>query len=495
MSFCSLFIHHITIVPSNWRIYVILLIIHPSYYHCSLKLEDLCHSAHYSSIIFPLFPQFGGSVSFCSLFIHHITIVPSNWRIYVILLDIHPSYFHCSLKLEDLCHSPHYSSIIFPLFPQIGGSMSFCSSFLLPLFPQIGGSMPFCSLFIHHISIVPSNWRIYVILFIIHPSYFHCSLRLEDLCNSDHYSSIILPLFPQFGGSMSFCSLFIHHITIVPSNWRIYVILLIIHPSYYHCSLKLEDLCDSVHYSSIILPLFPQFGGSMSFCSLFIHHISIVPSNWRIYVILLIIHPSYYHCSLKLEDLCHSAHHSSIILLLFHQIGGSMWFCSLFIHHITIVPAIWRIYVILLIIHPSYYHCSLKLEDLCHSVHYSSIIFPLFSQIGGSMSFCSLFIHHITIVPSNWRICVILLIIHPSYYHCSLKLEVLCHAVQHPSITFPWASHQIHKIAGCACAGNARNVFLPAGVSGPDMHHGTCLMHVPWCMLGLLTSSFRWNRW
>ena len=312
---CSLFILHISIVPSNWRIYVILFIFHPSYFHCSLKLEDLCHSAHYSSIIFPLFPQIGGSMSF-SLFIHHITIVPSNWRIYVILLIIHRSYYHCSLKLEDLCHSPHYYS-----------------SIILPLFPQIGGSVSFCSLFIHRISIVPSNWRIDVILFIIHPSYFHCSLKLEDLCHSFHYSSIILPLFPQIGGSMS---LFIHHIAIVPSNWRIYVILLItIHPSYCHCSLKLEDLCNSVHYSSIIFPLFPQIGGSMTFFSLFIHHIAIVPSNWRIYVILLIIHPSYYYCSLKLEDLCHSAHYSSIILPLFPQIGGSVSCCPVFLHHIS----------------------------------------------------------------------------------------------------------------------------------------------------------------
>ena len=32
-------------------------------------------------------------------------------------------------------------------------------------------------------------------------------------------------------------------------------------------------------------------------------------------------------------------------------------------------------------------------------------------------------------------------------------------------------------------------------VSDPDMHHGTCLTHVPWCMLGSLTSGFLWSRW
>ena len=56
-----------------------------------------------------------------------------------------------------------------------------------------------------------------------------------------------------------------------------------------------------------------------------------------------------------------------------------------------------------------------------------------------------------------------------------------------------WASYQIRKIAGCACAGNAGNVFprrriqRKMRVSDPGMHHGTCVTHVPWCMSGLLT--------
>ena len=57
----------------------------------------------------------------------------------------------------------------------------------------------------------------------------------------------------------------------------------------------------------------------------------------------------------------------------------------------------------------------------------------------------------------------------------------------------PWASYQIRIIAGCACAGNARNVFprhwlqRKPLVSNPGMHHGTCVTHVPWCMSGLLS--------
>ena len=32
-------------------------------------------------------------------------------------------------------------------------------------------------------------------------------------------------------------------------------------------------------------------------------------------------------------------------------------------------------------------------------------------------------------------------------------------------------------------------------VSDPDMHHGTCVTHVPWCMSGSVTRSFLWSRW
>ena len=35
----------------------------------------------------------------------------------------------------------------------------------------------------------------------------------------------------------------------------------------------------------------------------------------------------------------------------------------------------------------------------------------------------------------------------------------------------------------------------PPRVSDPDMHHGTCVTHVPWCMPGSLTSDFHWSRW
>ena len=48
------------------------------------------------------------------------------------------------------------------------------------------------------------------------------------------------------------------------------------------------------------------------------------------------------------------------------------------------------------------------------------------------------------------------------------------------NVMWPWASYQIRKIAG-------------ARVCDPDMHHGTCVTHVPWCMPWLLTSGFLWS--
>ena len=35
----------------------------------------------------------------------------------------------------------------------------------------------------------------------------------------------------------------------------------------------------------------------------------------------------------------------------------------------------------------------------------------------------------------------------------------------------------------------------PQRLSDPDMHLGTCVRHVPWCMPGSLTSGLLWSRW
>ena len=60
--------------------------------------------------------------------------------------------------------------------------------------------------------------------------------------------------------------------------------------------------------------------------------------------------------------------------------------------------------------------------------------------------------------------------------------------------THQWAFCQIRKIAG-AHAPRMPGTFSPSPqVRDPDMHHGTCVTHVPWCMPGSLTSGFLWNR-
>ena len=57
-----------------------------------------------------------------------------------------------------------------------------------------------------------------------------------------------------------------------------------------------------------------------------------------------------------------------------------------------------------------------------------------------------------------------------------------------------WASCQIRKIAGTHVPGMPGTFFPPPQVSDPDMHHGTCVTHVPWCMPGSLISGYRWSR-
>ena len=58
-----------------------------------------------------------------------------------------------------------------------------------------------------------------------------------------------------------------------------------------------------------------------------------------------------------------------------------------------------------------------------------------------------------------------------------------------------WASYQIRKIVGCACAGNARTFSTTSRVGDPDMHHSTYVTHVPWYMPGSLTGGFLWSQW
>ena len=71
------------------------------------------------------------------------------------------------------------------------------------------------------------------------------------------------------------------------------------------------------------------------------------------------------------------------------------------------------------------------------------------------------------------------------------KYYLLTHAEMRVN---PWASCQIRKIAGAHAPGMPGTFSPSPQVSDPDMHHGTCVTHVPWCMPGSLTSGFLWNR-
>ena len=61
------------------------------------------------------------------------------------------------------------------------------------------------------------------------------------------------------------------------------------------------------------------------------------------------------------------------------------------------------------------------------------------------------------------------------------------------ALIFLWASCQLRKIADAHAPGRPGTFSPPPQVSGPDMHHGTCVPYVPWCMPGSLTSGFLWN--
>ena len=60
------------------------------------------------------------------------------------------------------------------------------------------------------------------------------------------------------------------------------------------------------------------------------------------------------------------------------------------------------------------------------------------------------------------------------------QLPLCCEWQNNISVTAPWASYQIRKIAGCACAGNAGKRFL---------HH--CGLVIPTCIMARASSTCR----
>ena len=51
------------------------------------------------------------------------------------------------------------------------------------------------------------------------------------------------------------------------------------------------------------------------------------------------------------------------------------------------------------------------------------------------------------------------------------------------------------KLRVAHASGMSATFSPPPCVSDPDMHDGTYVTHVPWCMPGSLTSGFLWSRW
>ena len=80
---------------------------------------------------------------------------------------------------------------------------------------------------------------------------------------------------------------------------------------------------------------------------------------------------------------------------------------------------------------------------------------------------------------------------HTHLYVCTVGMTITgkqSTAVYGPLVRFVklWVAH---------APGMLGTFSPPPWVSDPDMHQGTCVPHVPWCMPVSLTSGFLWNRW
>ena len=91
----------------------------------------------------------------------------------------------------------------------------------------------------------------------------------------------------------------------------------------------------------------------------------------------------------------------------------------------------------------------------------------------------------------------------PKLVFCIISLKIIYHLELQPYFPWvnavlkvTWASCQIWKNCGLRMRRECRERFPPPPrVGDPDMHHGTCVTHVLWCMPGSLTSGFLWYRW
>ena len=58
-----------------------------------------------------------------------------------------------------------------------------------------------------------------------------------------------------------------------------------------------------------------------------------------------------------------------------------------------------------------------------------------------------------------------------------------------------WNSCRMRKLRVVHAPGMPGTFYPPPRVSDTDMHHGTWVTHVPWCIPGSLASGFPWSQW
>ena len=91
------------------------------------------------------------------------------------------------------------------------------------------------------------------------------------------------------------------------------------------------------------------------------------------------------------------------------------------------------------------------------------------------------------------------LMVQPVAYHCPDVARIKEGHCVLPE--YPFGKHGIYgplaryiKLRVAHAPGMPGTFSPPPQVSDPDMHHGTCVTHVSWCMAGSLTSGFLWSR-
>ena len=74
-------------------------------------------------------------------------------------------------------------------------------------------------------------------------------------------------------------------------------------------------------------------------------------------------------------------------------------------------------------------------------------------------------------------------------YRCINRIHVRGCAIPHGPLA------RYVKLRVAYAPGMPGTFSPPPWVREPDMHHGTCVPHVSWCMPGSLTSGLLWSRW